>query len=374
MRRSSQLTLNDSFARRALVVVGLVTAVAILVILTWQILDILLLLFLAILFSVFLTAISSWIEDHSPLSYRLALLVTVVLLLAVVGLAGWLAAPSLAEQGEQLVNDLQTSVQDLQTTFSNQPWAEPILNRLPDPQEIGTGSADTVISRVFGIFSRTMDLLTNAVVILFVGLYLALEPDMYANGLIRLVPKSYRRRAGELLDELAYTLRWWLVGRLASMTIVGILSVVGLYFLGIPLAFVLGVLAGLLAFIPIIGPLLALIFPVLIAFTISPTQALYVLLLYLGIQTIESYFLTPIIERKAVSLPPVLLILAQLVFGYFFNFRGLVVAAPVTAMLLMATKMLYVQDVLGDEEVELLKEEPEPHFEAARAPSAVARE
>ncbi|MBK8905196.1 MAG: AI-2E family transporter [Anaerolineaceae bacterium] len=370
---SSQLR-NDSFVRRALVVVGLVTAVTILVILTWQILDILLLLFLAMLFSVFLTAISSWIEDHSPLSYRLALLVTVVLLVAVVGLAGWLAAPSLAEQGEQLVNDLQTSVQDLQTTFSNQSWAEPILNRLPDPQEIGTGSADTLISRVFSIFSRTMDIVTNAVVILFVGLYLALEPDLYANGLIRLVPKSYRRRAGEVLDELAYTMRWWLVGRLASMTIVGILSVVGLYFLGIPLAFVLGVLAGLFAFIPIIGPLLALIFPVLIAFTISPTQALYVLLLYLGIQTVESYFLTPIIERKAVSLPPVLLILAQLVFGYFFNFRGLVVAAPVTAMLLMATKMLYVQDLLGDEEVELLKEDPEPHFEAARSPSAVARE
>lgn len=372
--RSSQLTLNDSFVRRALVVVGLVTAVILAVLFTWQIVDILLLLFMAILVSVFLTAISRWIKDRTPLSHRLALLVTVLVLVTVIGISGWLAAPSLVDQGEQLDTALQTSLQDLQTTFSNQSWAEPILNRLPDPQEIGTNSADTLLGRVFGIFSRTIDIVTNTVVILFVGLYLALEPDLYANGLIRLAPKSYRRRAGEVLDELAYTLRWWLVGRLASMIIVGILSVVGLYFLGIPLAFVLGVLAGILAFIPIIGPLLALIFPVLIAFTISPTQALYVALLFLGIQTIESYFLTPLIESKTVALPPVLLILGQLVFGYFFNFKGLIVAAPMTAMLFMVTKMLYVKDLLGDEEVELLKEDPEPHFTAARSPSASTRE
>ncbi len=362
--KSSQLTLNDSFVRRALVAVGLVMAVVLITLLTWQISTILLLLFLGILLSVFLTSISGWIRERTPLSHRMALAITLLLLAAAIGGGGWLAAPSLVEQGQQLGSNLQSSVADVQATLAEQAWAEPLLNRLTDLSQFDTTS-NAFLSRVTSVFSRTMDIVTNTAVILFIALYLAAEPDLYANGLIRLVPKSHRRRAGEVLDEVAYTLRWWLVGRLASMTIVGILSIVGLLLLGIPLAFVLGVLAGLFAFIPIIGPLLALIFPVLIAFTISPTQALYVLLLYLGIQTIESYLLTPVIQRKTVALPPVLLIVSQVIFGYFFNFIGLVVAAPFMAMLLTLVKMLYVQDVLGDAEVELLKENPEPHFAAS---------
>lgn len=363
--RSSQLTLNDLFVRRTLVVVGLVTAVILAVLLIWQMIDMLLLFFVGILLSVFLTSISGWLRAHTALSHRTATLITILLLLIVVGVSGWLAAPSLIEQGQQLGRNLQTSVDELQTTLTNYTWTQPILDRLPDPAQLGTNT-NTLINRISGVFSRTLDIFTNAVVILFIGLYLALEPDMYANGLIRLVPKSYRRRAGEVLDAVAFTLRWWLAGRLVSMSVVGILSFVGLYLLGIPLAFVLGLLAGLLAFIPIIGPLLALILPVLIAFTTSPTQALYVLLLYMGIQVIESYLLTPLVQQKTVALPPVLLILSQLFFGYFFNFIGLAVAAPITAMLLTLVKMLYVKDLLGDEEITLLKENPEPRFEASQ--------
>ncbi|MCB8988775.1 MAG: AI-2E family transporter [Ardenticatenaceae bacterium] len=221
------------------------------------------------------------------------------------------------------------------------------------------------MSRVSGVFSRTFGLFLNAVVILFIGLYLAFEPDKYVNGFIKLLPQASRRRAGVVLDEVAYTLRWWLVGRFASMTVIGVLSVIGLLLLGIPLAFILGVVAGLLTFIPIIGPALALIPATLVAFTVSPQKALYVFLLYMGIQVLESYFITPIIQRKAVALPPVLLIMSQVVLGLFLGLTGIAVAAPFAALLLVLTKMLYVQDVLGDDSTKLLKEDPRPHFAAA---------
>jgi predicted PurR-regulated permease PerM len=365
MRASLQQTLRDNFIQRTLIVIGLVTAVTLLLFFAWKIADILVLLFAGILLGVFLTSLSGWIRQHTPLSHRQALGITTLLLIGLLVAVGWFAAPNLVAQSEQLSSNLVESIDSVQSTLADQSWAQPILNRLPSAEEIGTSSG-SFFNQISNLFSRTFNMFTNIVVILFLGFYLAFEPDVYANGFIKLVPMSYRHRAGEVLDEVAYTLRWWLAGRLASMLIVGVLSMVGLFLLGIPLAFILGVLTGLLAFIPIIGPALALIPPVLIAFTNSPTQALYVVLLYMGIQIIESYFITPLIQRKTVSLPPVLLIISQVIFGVYFNLMGTAIAAPVAAMLMTLTKMLYVKDVLGDGNIKLLKEKPEAHFKEAQ--------
>lgn len=362
--RSSQRTISDSFIRRAVIVVALIAIVAFLIYFSWQIADILVLLFAGILFGVFLTGISGWLRQRTPLSHRQALGVTILALLIIVGVAGWLAAPNLVEQSEQLGQNLQDSIERLQTTLENQEWADPILRRLPEPDELGSVSSD-FMGRLSGVFSRTFGMLTNVVLILFVGFYFAFEPDSYANGALKLVPPTYRHRAGEVLDEAAHTLRWWLVGRLASMALVGVFAAIGLSLLGIPLAFILGVLAALLAFIPVIGSALGVVPPVLIAFTISSTKALYVLLLFVGIQTVESYFITPLIQRRTVSLPPALLLLAQAVFAVFFSFIGIAMAAPVTAVLLVIVKMLYIKDILGDEETDLVKDRPDDHFEAS---------
>lgn len=356
---------TDNFVRRVLIVIGLVTAVALLVILAWQMLDILVLLFASILLGVFLTGISGWIRQHTPLTHRQALAVTILSILLIIGLGGWLAAPSLAEQRQQLVDDLQSSWHSLYTTLQNQSWAQPILNSLPDSEQLDS-SLGTLISRGFGFFSRTFGLLANFIIILFVGFYLAFEPDKYANGFLRLLPKSHRQRAGEVLDEAAYTLRWWLIGRFSSMAIIGVLSLIGLLVLGIPLAFILSVLTALLTFIPIIGPILALVAPALIAFTISPQKALYVLLLYMGIQFLETYLITPVIQRQTVALPPVVLIMSQVIMGLFLGFLGVAVAAPLAALLIVLTKMVYIKDVLGDDSPQLLKQNPEAHFAASQ--------
>ncbi|MAT99684.1 MAG: hypothetical protein CL608_21290 [Anaerolineaceae bacterium] len=365
MRASLQQTMGDNFIQRTLIVVGLITAVTLLLLFAWQIADILVLLFAGILLGVFLTSLSGWLRQRTPLSHRQSLVATILFLLILLIAVGMFAAPNLVEQSEQLGSNLVESVNSLQTTLAGQSWAQPILERLPSAEELRASSGN-LFSQISGLFSRTFSMFTNIIVILFVGFYLAFEPDLYANGLIKLVPKRYRHRAGEALDEVTYTLRWWLAGRFASMFIVGVLSVLGLFLLGIPLAFILGVITGLLAFVPIIGPVLALIPPVLIAFTNSPTLALYVFLLYMGIQVVESYFITPLIQRKTVSLPPALLIISQMIFGVFFNFIGVAIAAPVAAATLTLTKMLYVKDVLGDNEIELLKAAPQAHFAASK--------
>jgi predicted PurR-regulated permease PerM len=128
----------------------------------------------------------------------------------------------------------------------------------------------------------------------------------------------------------------------------GGLTTIGLWILGVPLAFTLGVLAGILNFVPNFGPWIAAIPAVLVAFLQGPQQALYVGLLYIALQSIDGYILTPIVDRRSVELPPVLTIVAQVLLGLAFGFVGILLASPLTAVAMILIKTLYVEDLLGD--------------------------
>lgn len=194
---------------------------------------------------------------------------------------------------------------------------------MPNANELVPDKAD-VLARVTGVFSTTFGAIANFFIIIFIGLYVAAEPRLYSDGLIRLVPLNRRQRAREVLDEVGSTLRWWLIGKVASMIVVGVSTVVGLWLLDIPLALTLGLLAALLTFIPNVGPILSVVPAMLLALMQSPMQALYVALLYLGIQTVESYFLTPLMQKRTVSLPPALTIFTQVLFGVMVGSLGFV--------------------------------------------------
>jgi predicted PurR-regulated permease PerM len=177
--------------------------------------------------------------------------------------------------------------------------------------------------------------------------------------LIKIFPAARRERIGEVVDEIGKTLSWWLVGKFFSMLIIGILTTFGLWILGIPLALTLGIITALFAFIPNFGPIIAVLPAVLFALAESPTKALYVLGLYLGIEMIESYLITPLMQRKMVSLPPVLTIFFQIFLGVLVGGLGLILATPLLAVLIVLVKMLYIEDVLGDSDVSLPSESKE---------------
>jgi predicted PurR-regulated permease PerM len=136
--------------------------------------------------------------------------------------------------------------------------------------------------------------------------HMAVAPNLYAEGIIRLVPLAKRGRAHEILQALGHTLRWWLLGRGVSMLMVGLFTAAGLWLIAVPLALTFGLLAALLTFVPYLGPVLSAIPPTFLALTQQPRQALYVILLYIGIQGVESYLLTPLVQESTVSLPPAL--------------------------------------------------------------------
>lgn len=207
---------------------------------------------------------------------------------------------------------------------------------------------DPAWNALAGVFSTVLSVTTSVLAVLAIALFLALQPRPYVSGLLRFARPERRDHYRGLLDALAQALRWWLVGRFASMAVVGVLSIVGLLLLGVPLAVLLGLLAGALCFIPFLGPVLSAIPALLVALGQSPQQALWVLLLYGGIQLIESNVLSPLIQQRAVSLPPALLLAAQIVMGGMFGLLGVLVATPFTVAVIVVVQVLYVRGALGD--------------------------
>ena len=202
---------------------------------------------------------------------------------------------------------------------------------------------------MFGFLTSTFAAVAGLLLVLVLTIYVASDPDTYHRGLMHLFPHSTRSRAGEVLSVMAATLRRWLRTQLIAMVTIGVVTTIALFILGIPAAIPLGILAGLLEFIPTIGPVLSAIPAVLMGFVISPEKALTVALVYTGIQLLENHLLIPKLMQAGMDLPPALTILAQALMGMIFGFLGLLVAVPILAATIVGVKMLYVEGVVGDE-------------------------
>lgn len=309
--------------------------------------DALLLVFACILCAILLYKLSEILARRLHVKRKVALVAVVLALAAIIGFGGWGMAPQISEQSSKLAKEIPAAVERLQGEVKQHPILKRIAAELPPPEQI-VKQMGNMVPNAGLFFGGVIGALGNVVIILFVGIYFAATPQLYTNGVIRLVPQDHRPRAREVQKELGQTLSSWLLGKAASMLIVGVVTSVGLGMLGVPLALILGIIAGLLDFIPYLGPIMAGIPAVLLALSISQDLALYTILLFVGIQLVEGYVLQPLIEAKAVDLPPALVIVMQLVFGTLFGFAGVALATPLAAGLAVLVKMLYIEDVLGD--------------------------
>ena len=208
---------------------------------------------------------------------------------------------------------------------------------------------------LFGFVSSTIAVFAGLVLILVLAIYVGADPDTYHDGLMKLFPREWRKRAGEVLTAISIALRKWLVTQLIAMVVIGVVSTVVLLILGVKAAVPLGVIAGLLEFIPTVGPILSALPAVAMGFVDSPEKALAVIIAYIIIQQLENYLLIPFLMREGVNLPPALTIIAQALMALIFGFLGLLCAVPLLAATMVAVKMLYVQDVVG-EPVEVFEE------------------
>ncbi|PWW04130.1 putative PurR-regulated permease PerM [Hoeflea marina] len=265
--------------------------------------------------------------------------------IAAVTLAGMALAPSISTQIDALWRQIPSSLDVIRKRAEDYAWAETLIDRIGSQdleQFASRGAATSAVTSAFGYVG-------NTVIVIFIAIYGALDPGTYRRGCLALFAPSLRPRVGEVLSRSVATLQQWLMAKLIAMTVVGVLTGVGLWFVGIPLALVLGLIAGLLAFIPNLGPVIAAVPGLLLALPQGSHTLLLVLGVYLAVQTLESYVITPIIQQQRVSLPPLLVISAQLVFGSLFGLIGLALATPLAALAIRLTDDLYVKAYLeGD--------------------------
>ncbi len=338
---------TTEYTKLILITLGLLALFILISLLLKSAVQVLLLIFTGILFSIFIRGLSSFLFgrfDHLPENWSIA--ITLFLLIIAVFAFFILLAPQLAEQGRQLVEKIPEAFQNLREKINHLDWLENLFGALGGSS--ADSSAGKISSQALGFFATTFGVIASIFIILFVGLYFCFTPQYYISGIIGLVPQNGRQRAEQIFSALDYTLGHWLIGRFIGMLMVSVSTFIGLYFLNVPVPLSLAVLAGILTFIPNIGPILAIIPAILLGYTVSPATALYVLLLYLLIQGIESYIVTPLIQQKAVSLPPVLTLTSLVVFGSTLGFLGLLLATPLTAAAMVLVKMLYIEDVLGE--------------------------
>jgi predicted PurR-regulated permease PerM len=321
------------FARYVLVVLGLLA----LALLAAKIAPVLLLVFAGIVFANAIRAASTPLARRTGLADPWAVAI-VTLGVAIVLLGGsYLFGRQVATQAHELVSAVQTAWEKIQARVAEAPWGDWVVESVKSAD--GEETMGKVAKGTFTAFGALADM----ILVMFLAAYLAVDPQTYRRGLLALMPKGVRPRVGEALDAAGDALRKWLLGQLGAMLFVGTLTAIGLLIAGVPLAIPLGILVGVLDFVPVIGPLIAAIPGVLIAFAQGPQVALYAVLVYVTVQFIEGHFVIPLAQKWAVQMPPALALVAIVAFGVVFGLPGVLFALPLTVVTMVMVQKLYVE-------------------------------
>ena len=303
--------------------------------------DVLLLFFGAILLAVILRAPSDWLARRTRLDARIALGIVLLLVSALLALSFWLVGHSVVEEVRGVWKRLPEMIEQISARVSDVPVVGEAVEKSMD------GPTQSVVSNGMATVAAAFGTLTKIALIGFVAVLLAAQPGMYVRGMLHLVPKRHRVRAGELLGELGHMLQRWTLGQLCLMALVGVLTYVGFTLAGIEYAGALGLLAGALTFIPFLGSLFAGVVAVLMALAQGVDAAIYAAAIYACVQIIENVC-EPFVQQRAVYLAPALLLFAQAVMGALAGPLGIVLATPLAAVAIVVVKRLYVEDTLGD--------------------------
>jgi predicted PurR-regulated permease PerM len=320
-------------------------AVVVIGLLLWWTAQVLLVLFAAVFLSVFFHGLGMALHRRSSFSYPFSLAFSLLTLFFVLVIAALLVGPAVAEQAGNLSSELPKAYNQLLGDVRTWPGGNSVVDGL---QQAINSSSNNNAQSLIKFAGLTLHGFGGVLFAVVIGIFFAAQPDLYRNGFLELFPQRRRARMKEVLDELGFTLWWWLMGQLATMASVGILVGIGLTLLGVKLSGTLGLLAAILSFIPSLGPAISVVPAIMMALTVSPTMAIWVALLYAGVQTLEANVITPLIQRRAISLPPAFVLGSELLMGLLLGGAGLAFATPLAAVILVLVNMLYIQDHLHE--------------------------
>lgn len=326
-------------AQSALVIAGIVVLVLVL----WQLSDLLLLGFGAIVVATILHSLAGLIERYTPLKRPWSLAVASIAVAGFVASFAYLLGAQIYEQASNLIAKLPEMVSAAGERFGIQDLPGLLASKSDD--FIGRSG---LVGDIAGYTSVVVGSVASLLLVIFAGIYLAASPSRYLEGFLTLVPAHVRGRIGSAMENAGHALQYWLLGQIISMTLVGMLTTAGLYLIGMPSALALGFFAGVAEFVPIVGPLLSAIPAVFLALSEGGSMIFWVVGLYVLVQQIEGNLILPLVQRQAVDLPPVIGLFALVGLGILFGPLGVLLAAPLTVLLYVAVKQLYVRDTLGE--------------------------
>ncbi len=343
-------------------------ALGIALIIVWQFRQIVLLMFAAVVITIALNSLVRLFSRVYGWPRNRSVLVTAALVLLGAFVFLGLVLPLFISQFQELLlltpkgfeqlgiwfDAFQASPPDW---FPEQDWR--VIPALPDLLRQAASIGTTVFGNFLTFFSSSVAILLQLLLLLVLTLMMLGNPSAYRQLLLRLFPSNYRRRADEILTKCERSLMFWLGGVALSSIFVATISFVGLVLLGVPYAFAHAVLAGLFNFVPNIGPTLSAVFPVFVALLQSPGTALAVIALYVLIQNVESYWFSPMVMQKQVSLLPAATLVSQIFFATFLGPVGLVLALPLAVVCKTWIEEAWIIDVLdraGDGAIEVLAE------------------
>lgn len=310
----------------------------------WVLNSLVLELFLVVLLALLLRGVAELLSRVSRLPVGAALAAIVLGLVLLVGIGLYYRGPRFAAELQSLFDHLVPEVRQLRQRYSGTEWGQFVQNHLMPKS---SGSASMRIPTL-SVVDTTFGVLAEGVVVLLAAVYMAASPRLYVRGVVLLFPLPARDRVEAILHDCGTSLQWWMVGQSVSMLAVGIISTIGLLALGVPLPFTLGILAGLLTFIPYVGAWLGSIPAILMALTVGPFTALWTVGVFLLCHLVEGYLLAPLVQRRTADLAPALTLLAMGLVGSFYGVLGLILATPIAAATLVAVQEGYIASILGD--------------------------
>jgi predicted PurR-regulated permease PerM len=316
--------------------------------------EILLLFFIAILFAIYLSAITDSLQKRLAVPRAAGLLIAVVFTL--VGTAGviWLIVPPVVEQTQGLIQAMPILMARWEAQLLELAGQSPFWQQLLGTLEQGESYTGAVVSQIGGYFRGVVPYIFSGITfaihfisVLVMGMYLALRPSLYREGFILLAPPVHRELVRDILGDLGRTLKAWIVGQILAMIVLGVFTWIGLELLRVPYALAFGVFTGAVAIVPFFGTLFSTLLPaVFVLGTGGAMQAFWVVMLGVGVHAFEANVVAPMIMERQVHLPPVLSILAVLIMAHLLHVVGLLVAVPVLCVVMVVGRRVYVHRVL----------------------------
>lgn len=329
---------TQQFSRKVWITGGILSLILVVLLLFKALFGIFLLVLAGALMAIYFHGCAGLLKRWLHLPAKIAVLCSV--LLNVVLLVGffWFVGARLQTQISQLSDTLPSSINHAKEWLQQYPVGNKALDYLNN-----SSNNDKTLSVVKQFFSSSFGILSDAYIVLLLGLFFTASPLTYQKGIVKLLPPNAKETGAKVLDEIHNVLKNWLKGMLFGFMFIGLFTGLGLWIIGMPLVLTLGLIAGLMNFIPNFGPLIALVPAVLLALTQSTTTALIVIGIYTGIQIVQSAVTQPLIQQKMVNIPPALIIFGQVAMGILGGFWGVLLATPVIVIIMTVVDMLYVQ-------------------------------